>query len=342
MNFYQDRYGSSTQGYNYRPSQILVMAAYDNTIVTYQVPWGTEGGRDHPSVPNRGTGIVELQKGETFLIKAKIDEAYNKEFTTDLSGTYIKASRPIGVVSGHTKVAIMRYPDVLPPTGMFAAAAHFVRNNVHDAMLPLEMAGTEFVTVPCMYTPTRVTGQASVEFGIDDDRGDVIRFVALEDNTTITAMRQDGSDFKNIMKIDKGGTWVETSVEIATMWKSDKPMLVGHYGKSYAKILPPAFGVEKNGDNTQGHPTVEAGMPMLQYVPSADRWTTLRQCSAHLRAWTTSLTSCSEPEDVGNDQDRWFCIELSLWWRDENARRHSIRVHSCEHWYWRPRDRVTQ
>jgi hypothetical protein len=273
MNFYQDRYGSQTQGYKYRPGQILIVAAYDNTQVSYRVPWATEGGRDHPSVPKNGSGIVELRKGETFLIKAEIDPAYNKEFTTDLSGTQISASRPIGVISGHTKVAIMRYPDVLPPTGMFSAEAHFVRNNVHDAMLPKEMGGTQFVTVPCMYTPTRVVGQASVEFGIDDDRGDVIRFVALEDNTTIRAMRSDGTGLKTIMKINKGQTWLETSVDVATLWTSDKPMLVGHYGKSYAKILPPTFGIDKDGNQTQGHPTVESGMPMLQYVPPTDRWT---------------------------------------------------------------------
>jgi len=274
MNFYQDRYGSSSQGYKYRPGQILIIAAKDNTVVSYTPTFDTEGGRDQPPVRKGQTGIVTLEKGETFLIKAKIDEPYNKEFTTDLSGTWIRSSRPVGVVSGHTKVAIMRYPDVLPPTGMFAAEAHFVRNNVHDAMLPFEMAGTEFVTVPAQYTPTRVTGQASVEFGIDDDRGDVIRFVALEDGTTIQAMRGDGSDFKNIKSLNRGETWLETSVETATMWKSDKPMLVGHYGKSYAKILPPAFGTDgnKKGEGTLGHPTVESGMPMLQYVPSTDRW----------------------------------------------------------------------
>lgn len=269
MNFYQDRYGASG-GYKYRPSQILIIADKDNTVVSYTPTWDTEGGRETPSIRKGQTGTVTLEKGETYLIKAKIDENYNKDFTSDLTGTWIRASRPVGVVSGHTKVGIMRYPDVLPPTGMFAAEAHFVRNNVHDAMLPIEMAGTEFVTIPCMYTPTRVVGQSSAEFGIDDDKGDVLRFVATEDNTTISAMRTDGSGFMPIKKLNRGETWLETSWQWSTLWKADKPVLMGHYGKSYAKILPPSMG--KNGDNTQGHPTVESGMPMLQYVPSVDRW----------------------------------------------------------------------
>lgn len=276
MNFYQDRYGNSS-GYKYRPAQILLIADKDNTVVSYTPTVDTEGGIETPSVRKGATQTITLEKGETFLIKAKINEDQNKEWTTDLTSTWIRSSKPIGVVSGHTKVAVMRYPDVLPPTGMFAAEAHFVRSNVHDAMLPLEMAGKKFVTTPCEYTPTRVVGQASIEFGIDDDRGDVIRVIALEDGTTVRAMRQDGSGLLNKWILKKGETRLETALEVATYWESDKPILMGQYGKSYAKILPPAFSREggkenKKGDEAQGHPTVESGMPMLQYIPSVDRW----------------------------------------------------------------------
>lgn len=277
MNFYQDRYGVDPTA-QYRPSQILIMADRDQTVVTYTPTVDTEGGSDAPSTLKGKTTTVTLEKGETFLIKSKIKELINKEWTSDMSGTFIRANKPIGIVSGHTKVAIMRYPDVLPPTGMFAAAAHFVRNNVHDAMLPLEMAGTKFVTVPVMYTASRVTGAAgSDQFGIDDDRGDVIRLVATEDNTTVKAMRQDGSGLLNKFLLKKKGDWaVETSLQEATYWESDKPMLMGQYGKSYAKILPPGGVINdvdgKKDDAAQGHPTVESGMPMLQYIPSTDRW----------------------------------------------------------------------
>ncbi|MBK6290199.1 MAG: choice-of-anchor D domain-containing protein [Ignavibacteria bacterium] len=271
MNFYQDRYGNSA-GYKYRPGQILIIADKDNTVVSYTPTVDTEGGIEAPSVRKGATQTVTLEKGETFLIKAKINEPLNKEWETDLTSTWIRANKPVGVVSGHTKVAIMRYPDVLPPTGMFAAEAHFVRNNVHDAMLPLEMSGTKFVTTPCMYTPTRVVGQASIEFGIDDDRGDVIRVVGLEDGTTVKAMRQDGSGLLNKFILKKGETRLETALEVATYWESDKPILMGQYGKSYAKILPPLKVKGKDGEEAQGHPTVESGMPMLQYIPSVDRW----------------------------------------------------------------------
>jgi hypothetical protein len=270
MNFYQDRYGTNNN-HKLRPAQILIIANRDNTVVTYRPTYHTEGGPEAVSTPKGGTQTVTLDRGQTFLIKAKIDPVLTKDFESDLSGTFISANKPIGVVSGHTKVAIMRYPDVLPPTGAFTAEAHFVRNNVHDAMLPLEMAGREFVTIPCMYTPTRVVGQAAQDFGIDDDRGDVIRVVALEENTTVQVMRQDGSGLASKFTLRRAGdTRIDPVVEHATYWVSDKPILMGQYGKSWAKIIPPV-GTSK-GDGTQGHPTVESGMPMLQYVPSVDRW----------------------------------------------------------------------
>jgi hypothetical protein len=273
MNMYQDRYGTSGAGYKYRPSQILVIADKDNTVLSYTPTFDTEGGFETPSVRKGQTQTITLEKGETFLIKAKIDEAKNKEWETDLSGSWIRANKPIAVISGHVKCAVLRYPDVLPPTGMFAAEAHFVRSNVHDAMLPIEMAGTKFVTVPCMYTPLRNqgAGQAGAEIGIEDDRGDVIRVVALEDGTTVKSMRQGGDGLKNEWMLRKGETRI-VSRDFAVYWESDKPILMGQYGKSYAKVLPPGARGSKEGEGTDGHPTVESGMPMLQYVPSADRW----------------------------------------------------------------------
>lgn len=272
MNFYQDRYGTQAAGYNYRPSQILVIADKDDTRVTYTPVFDTEGGIETSPVKKGLSQTVTLEKGECFLIKAKIDELKNKEWESDLSGTMIRSSKPVGVISGHTKVGILRYPDILVGLGG-SSPAHFVRNNVHDAMLPLEMAGKKFITVPCRYTGTRITGKASAEFGVEDDRGDVIRVIALEDNTTVKTLRQDGSAFKNEFILKKGETRIVPSLEVQTYWESDKPILMGQYGKSYAKDRGIAVrGSSKGEESALGHPSVESGMPMLQYVPSVDRY----------------------------------------------------------------------
>jgi hypothetical protein len=61
MNFYQDRYGAGS-GYKYRPSQILVIAEKDNTVVTYTPTFDTEGGRENPSVRKGQSQSVTLER----------------------------------------------------------------------------------------------------------------------------------------------------------------------------------------------------------------------------------------------------------------------------------------
>lgn len=269
MNFYQDRYGELSLGYDYRPSQILIVAAHDNTVVSIVPTFGTEGGADLPPIKKGSSGSIQLNKGETFLIKAEIDEDETKSFVSDLSGTIISANQPVAVVSGHTKVAIMRYPDLIPPVPYGAMLGSIVRNNIHDVMLPLDYAATDFITIPCMYTGNRVL--TTSDMGLEDIRGDVIRFIATEDNTTIQAMRRDGGGLKTVMKLNRGQSWLETSIETATYWTSNKPIMVGQYGKSYARLAP--VGSLKSDDaEPQGGPRVESGMPMLMTVPPIERW----------------------------------------------------------------------
>lgn len=276
MNFFNDRFGANRSTMRYRPSQILIIADRDSTMVSYTPTVNTEGGIETRSVRKGETKTIRMQRGETYLIKAAIDTQLVKDFLSDMSGTHITSNYPIGVVSGHTKGAVLRYPDMIPPFGM-PMPAHFVRNNLHDAMHPVELAGTQFVTVPCMYTATRVVGQDAEDFGYDDDRGDVIRVIATEDNTTVRISRRDGGAMMNKFVIAKRGeTRLESSLDYAAYWESNKPILMAQYGKSYARVIPPGLDAPstdgKHNEAAQGHPTVESGMPMLQTVPPVDRW----------------------------------------------------------------------
>lgn len=276
MNFFNDRFGANRSTMRYRPSQILIIADRDSTMVSYTPTVDTEGGIETRSVLKGETKTIRMQRGETYLIKAAIDTPLVKDVASDMSGTRITSNYPIGVVSGHTKGAIMRFPDMIPPFGM-PMPAHFVRNNLHDAMHPVELAGTQFVTVPCMYTVTRVVGQDAEDFGYDDDRGDVIRVIATEDSTTVRISRRDGGTMMNKFVIAKRGeTRLELSLDYAAYWESNKPILMAQYGKSYARIIPPGIDAPstdgKHNEATQGHPTVESGMPMLQTVPPIERW----------------------------------------------------------------------
>jgi hypothetical protein len=271
MNFWQDAYGTPGQ-VKERPAQILIIAAHDRTQVTYIPSIDTEGGDDAPSTAKSQARTVTLDRGETFLIRGKIDGTKTRDGSYDLTGTKITSTKPVAVISGHTKGAIMRFPNVLPPVGAFAADAHFVRNNVHETMTPDVMAGTEFVTVPCRYTPTRRTGQASAEYGIDDDRGDVIRIIALEDNTLVERYLPNQGRWMTERTLQAGQTTYATATEAATVWRTSKPAHCYQFGKSWGFVVPPPVVGTEPDDRTQGHPTVEAGMPMLMSVPPTDRW----------------------------------------------------------------------
>ena len=274
MNFYQDRFGTEAR-YEHRPAQILVIAGSDSSVVTYRPTAETEGGIDAQSVLKGASQTVTLMRGETFLIKSKIDPLKFRDSSTDLSATYITSTKPIGVISGHTKGAIARMPDFLPPSGPFVLDLHFVRNNVHDVMYPTTLAGTAFVTVPLLYNQSRIVGQSSPTNGIEDDRGDVIRFIALENNTLVQKRRVDGPGNTNVFTLQKGESRIVPSQESAAYWITSAPVLVGQYGKSYAKFW--AEEIKAGGlvnDQTQAFPNIEAGMPMLQMVPSTNRWIT--------------------------------------------------------------------
>lgn len=272
MNMYQDRYGTANAGFKYRSSQIVVTAAYDSTDVTYIPSVATQGSQSYPSLAARTERTVRLNAGQTFTIKDLIDTTKLRNLNHDLSGTHIRANKPISVISGHTKAAIMRMPDVLPPTGMFSADAHLVRNNVHDVMMPTALTGTQFITVPTMYTSIRRFQGAMPDYGMDDDAGDVIRFTAINGNTTISVQRADGQGMRVVKTLQRGESHVELACTEASYWESSQPVLVAQYGKSWARVLPPSITTSKGSDgHAQAHPTVEAGMPMMQIVPPLDR-----------------------------------------------------------------------
>lgn len=244
LNLYQDKTDVI------RPSQILIVATKDETKVKYTPSVPTERG-----TPAGKTAEVTLQKGETYLIQAQ----QNSEWTFtggDLSGTYIEASEPIGVISGHTKGAFPRYNAT-----MLGRPANFMRNMIIDMMWPVELLGTEYISAPIKYiSRTR---------GVDpDDYGDLIRFVATEKNTQLYQMRQDGTGAFPIGKVlDKGEYHDIVNQEAAAHYRSNKPVLVGQYGKAWRNQV---VGGAK-GENPLNPSRNGCGM-MLVLAP-IDHWT---------------------------------------------------------------------
>lgn len=282
MCFYNDAYGKTTV--KHRPGQIIVIAQQDSTLIRFKPTWTTEGGPDCMSIKAGGTGIVELNNGEVFIIKGLIDPLLARNASTDLSGTVITSTKPIAVISGHTKVAIMRYPNILPPVeftpSSTTASAGFVRSTVYDALLPRQLSGTEFITIPSMYTPRRTVDTAAdlgIAYGIDDNRGDVIRFNAFEDGTELSYVSEFG-DSVPVHTLRANESYIVPTQIDAALWRTSKPTTCALYGKSWANIVyPPSIEPidgGRQGETVQVYPVVEQGKAMMEIVPSVDRWAT--------------------------------------------------------------------
>lgn len=201
---------------------------------------------------------------QPLVINEEVKPGLTRSSASDPTGVRISSASPISVVSGHAKGAILRFPDGLPASGQYARAASRSRGNLHDVMLPTFMAGTEFVTAPLLYTPTRERGLDQSEVGIENDRGDVIRFIALSDSTVISSVSA-SADMHVDTVLNAGDTWYAAAVEKATTWSASKPVMCAQYGKSYGNIISQATRPEDD-------PSVNTGLPLLQVVPPVDRW----------------------------------------------------------------------
>lgn len=250
FSWWTDRHGLDSASMQYSTGKRLVIANEDETRVTVE-----SAGELRDTV---------LNAGEFWLVSEVTDTTRLRTAASDPTGLAITANKLIGVIAGHSKAAVLAYPDGLPMTGPYARAANRCRGNLQDAMLPETMAGTEFVTVPVRYTPTRERGLDLSNQGIGDDRGDVVRFIAFHDSTVISRVLEDGN-LQTDTIIDAGQTYSVLRAETATVWRSSRPVHVAQYGKSYGRITSQATLPEDD-------PTTDAGMPVMMMVPPVDRW----------------------------------------------------------------------
>jgi hypothetical protein len=249
FSWWQDSYGIDGQEPTNVAARTIIIAGDEPTMIR-QIRRSSYSDR-------------RLDPNEVWVLDEFVRPNGSRDSTTDPTGYSFTSDRPFWVVSGHPKAGVLRYPDGLPPIGPYARPATRSRGNLHDAMLPSTMAGTVFVTAPLLYSPTRLRGLDLSGQGIGDDRGDVIRFIALFDSTVIRATTAGGEQV--MTRIDAGQRWSATAVESATVWTTSRPVMCAQYGKSYGRITSQA-------QNPEDDPSVDAGMPLLQSVPDTAHW----------------------------------------------------------------------
>ena len=114
-------------------ANILVIAAYDNTKVTLTPASGYRFVGGPPAT-------VTLNEGQVFQVQSKVDTAIDAERQDDLGASRIQSDKPIGVISGNTRVQV-----VVDEVGLKNNA---YKNMVTEWIPPTEQHGKEFVYFP--------------------------------------------------------------------------------------------------------------------------------------------------------------------------------------------------
>ncbi|MEI6090175.1 MAG: choice-of-anchor D domain-containing protein [bacterium] len=171
-----------------RESEFMVMAAYDSTVVTITPSDFTGGGQ----LPNKPFNVL-LNTGETYLVKS----LYNSGSDGDLTGSLIKSTKPVGVLSGHVRAPMPKSTNS--------------RNHLVEMLPPTFSWGKSYVSVP---------------YGVSQ-YGDVFRIVAKTIPTTVevttdSIVRQytinNAKGYIEIEGISQPSTWTSNNpVEIAQL-----------------------------------------------------------------------------------------------------------------------------
>ncbi len=178
------------------PSQFAIVATEDDTEVSIQ-----------PSAPTKseqGDRSLLLDKGEVYLVQAKVGSIPGIGFENDLSGSRVKSSRPVAVFAGHKRalVPIERSDTLLS------------RDHLIQQLLPVSTWGRRAFVTP--FAEARNEQKLS---------GDIFRIVAAVDNTEVRIADDE-------IFLDAGEVFEDTLTDEAKAISASGPILVAQYRKS--------------------------------------------------------------------------------------------------------------
>lgn len=199
-----------------RSGEILILGTQDNTIVKISPSALTQNQRQ----AGQQYQIV-LNKGQSYLIKSYAVMNYNLIGTNDLTGTHITSTKPIGVISGHMRTAVVQNNILLDS-----------KDHLAEMLPPVSSWGTLFYS-------TQFSDSISSMYKIVASQPNTILDITYNMSTTTITFTNAG-DFVSLNSIQK-----------PAKWESNKPIMISQFlarvGLSYETnsydpalvILPP-------------------------------------------------------------------------------------------------------
>ncbi len=199
MSFPNDHYVYDSEP---RPSEFMVIAAYDNTVIEFQPRFVTKMGKQ-----TYNTYTQVLNEGECYLVQS-FDAGMGQG---DLTGTIVRGNKPFGLLSGHVRTSVPQ----------FFVQYRNSKDHLIEMLMPVKSWGRKFVSTPFLKPGRDQQGQ------VINPLGDLFRVTSIYDSTIVTI---ETKSFKKDYYLNSPGDFVTLSyIEEPAQWKSNQPVQIGQY-----------------------------------------------------------------------------------------------------------------
>lgn len=183
----------SLRDYTPRSSQLLIMSAYDDTKVTI-IPSSLTR-----KVKQVGQSYeITLRKGQCYLVQSW---QYARGMG-DLTGTVIQSDKPVGVLTGHVRSALLQGFVEQPPDS---------KDHLVEMLMPTSAWGNTFVTAP---------------FGTNVFHGDYFKLVSKDVNAVVEIETATG---KQQLRFSGNNSVVYYGLKEPAIWRASAPVQLAQF-----------------------------------------------------------------------------------------------------------------
>ncbi|MBX3043967.1 MAG: choice-of-anchor D domain-containing protein [Candidatus Kapabacteria bacterium] len=183
----------SIRDYTPRSSQIMIMAAYDDTKITI-IPSSLTR-----KVMQVGQSYeVTLQKGQSYLVQSW---QYGRGFG-DMTGTIVRSDKPVGFLTGHVRSALTQGYSQQPPDS---------KDHLIEMLMPTSAWGQTFVSVP---------------FGTNPKNGDYFKLVTKDKNVVVDILTG-GNNIE--YRLNNNTSQVIAGLNQPALWRASAPVQLAQF-----------------------------------------------------------------------------------------------------------------